>query len=300
MHQGIVRYRSLSSDQLLNDLYWCVSSPSLLVSKPPEFKGELLYKIISDDQQDKFQQWFKALSTESSLLIDFFANDDQLIVGKYFERLLYFFFSHYHQFDVHYSGKQLFDGDRTIGEIDFIIEDLHTNEIIHIEIAVKYYMGYRNTSKHSMWIGPNGMDTLEKKMKKFEKQLALSKSEELSKLIKVDKRKILLKGYFFKHFTSYSVPYFNKSENDECWWLYQNEMNKVIDAESYYSIIPKNKWLGFYFDSQLDFYKGKDIMHLVDDQIKSIGKGIMLAKLDSKRTSVIAKLIVAPMKWPKL
>ena len=300
MHQALVRYRSLSSQQLLHDLYWCVSSPSLLISEPPEFKGELLYKIISDDQQDKFQQWFNTLTSDTRLLIDFFANDDQLIVGKYFERLLYFFFTHYHQFDVLYSGKQLFDGDKTIGEIDFIIEDLHTNEIIHIEIAVKYYMGYRNTSKHSMWIGPNGMDTLEKKMKKFEKQLALSKSEELIKLIKVDKRKILLKGYFFKHFTSNSLPYFNKPENDECLWLYQNEMNKIIDAEEYYSIIPKNKWLGFYLDTRLEFLKGKDIMKKVDDQIEIIGKGIMLAKLDSKRTKVIKKLIVAPMKWPKL
>ena len=300
MHQGIVRYRSISLGQLLHDLYWCISSQNLLTTSPPEFKGELMQSLALRESQDDFDQWFRNLKEDPALLLAFFANDDQLILGKYFERLLLFFFENSHQYRVIYSGKQLFENERTIGELDFVIEDRRSKDRIHIEAAVKYYMGYRNTSKHSMWIGPNGMDTLAKKIEKFEKQLALSELEEITKQININRREVLLKGYFFKHWKATELPYFHNAEKEDCCWMYEDEMKEFIDDEAIYAIIPKNKWLGFYIDETLSFHNGREIRSLIDRQIKLIGKGIMIARIDPATMKVIGKYIVAPLKWPRL
>ncbi len=300
MHQSIVTYCSLSSDQLIADLYWCVQSQNLLINEPPQFKGEIVGSLVDNKAHQAFNFWFESLKKNPGPLLSFFDSEEQLILGKYFERLLYFFFEHFSHYDLILSNHQLFEKGRTIGELDFIVRDKQKNEIIHLEAAVKYYMGYRNTSKHSMWIGPNGMDTLAKKMKKFEKQLLNSEREEIKQQVLVSKRKIILKGYFFKHVKATEFPYFYNSDIENCKWMYQEEMNKFIDSTEFYSIMPKNKWLGFHLDDSLEYYKGKQIITLVDKQIESIGKGIMLTKVETSEMKVMEKLIIAPNHWPRL
>ncbi|MGB1018487.1 MAG: DUF1853 family protein [Chitinophagales bacterium] len=66
---------------------------------------------------------------------------------------------------------QIVDDKITIGELDFIIEDLHSKTIKHIEIATKFYLYDENLKE---WIGPNRNDSLLAKCKKLkEKQFPL-------------------------------------------------------------------------------------------------------------------------------
>mgnify|MGYP000011715423 CR=1 FL=1 len=66
---------------------------------------------------------------------------------------------------------QIVDNKITIGELDFIIEDLHSKTIKHIEIATKFYLYDENLKE---WIGPNRNDSLLAKCKKLkEKQFPL-------------------------------------------------------------------------------------------------------------------------------
>ena len=43
-------------------------------------------------------------------------------------------------YKVLYENIQIIDGKKTIGEIDFIIEDLNTKTLIHMELAYKFYL----------------------------------------------------------------------------------------------------------------------------------------------------------------
>jgi hypothetical protein len=75
-------------------------------------------------------------------------------------------------YKVLYENVQILDGKRTIGEIDFIIESQDTKQIIHVELAYKFYLFDPTISSESIinWIGPNRNDSLIKKLEKLEKK----------------------------------------------------------------------------------------------------------------------------------
>jgi len=300
LHQDVFRYKSLNSLQLLNDLFWVVTSLNLLNQDLPEFKEEIGIDLIEDREKKAFSIWFQALCENPFLLESYFNSEDQLILGKYFERLVQFFFENYPRYELLIAGKQFFDRKTTLGELDFVIRDKTKNEVLHLEVAVKYYMGYKSSPKHSMWIGPNGLDTLEKKLTKFERQLALSISEESNIDFKIDRRIALLKGFFFIHWRAKVWPHFhiNSLENGE--WMYEEEMGSALDDNGRYIIFPKHLWLSFYLDPETKSAAKPDIMMKVSDQINTIKKGIMLVMIDEKEHKVLAKKLVVPSKWPRL
>lgn len=299
MHQAVFLYKYLSIDQLLHDLNWAINSGSILKIGIPEFEGQLLNKLINEADENLFLDWFNDIKDKPENLIEFFNSDEQLILGKYFERLLSFFFENYHQFELFYSGKQLFHGKTTLGELDFIYRDIPLDELIHLEVAVKYYMGFKNSSKHDMWIGPNGSDSLDKKMKKFEKQLKLSENMDQLQL-EINSKKVLINGYLFKHYKSANWPYFSHISDENGIWMYIDEMENVIDKKGYYLIMPKHSWLSFYIDPDRILLSASEAINKVNDQIKEIGKGIMLVKINEQNNSVLEKYIIAPKKWPRL
>ena len=71
---------------------------------------------------------------------------------------------------------QLHSEKRTIGELDFLVEDVHRGRTLHIEVASKFYLAAEDGSAWPNWIGPSGRhDTLAGKMNKLVDQLAASK-----------------------------------------------------------------------------------------------------------------------------
>jgi len=72
-------------------------------------------------------------------------------------------------FQVLYENIQIVEDKKTIGEIDFIIQNRNTNQIIHVELAYKFYLFDPNfTSKPiNNWIGPNRNDSLIEKLEKL-------------------------------------------------------------------------------------------------------------------------------------
>jgi len=274
-------------------------SGSILKIEIPEFDGQLLDNLIAIKDEHLFLEWFNELKDNPKKLIEHFKAEEQLILGKYFERLLAFFFEHYYQFELVYSGKQLFNEKETLGELDFVYRNIPTDELTHLEVAVKYYMGFKNSPKHDMWIGPNGSDTLGKKMRKFESQLKLSDYGDKLQLV-VDSKKVLLNGYLFKHYTSSNWPYFSRSSDENGIWMYIDEMDKTIDKKGLYLVMPKHCWLSFYIEPNRKLLKASEVIEKVHDQVKEIGKGIMLVQISEQANFILQRYIIAPKKWPKL
>ena len=84
-------------------------------------------------------------------------------------------------YKVLYENVQLTKDNRTIGEIDFIIEDSNTSRLIHMELAYKFYLYDPEISSETIidnWIGPNRNDSLKAKLEKVKnKQFPLLKNE---------------------------------------------------------------------------------------------------------------------------
>ena len=75
-----------------------------------------------------------------------------------------------------YENIQLIEDKKTIGEIDFIIEEVSSNQVTHVELAYKFYLYDPTISEEPLknWIGPNRNDSLNEKLEKLKsKQLPI-------------------------------------------------------------------------------------------------------------------------------
>ncbi|MBV1924453.1 MAG: DUF1853 family protein [Flavobacteriaceae bacterium] len=72
-------------------------------------------------------------------------------------------------YKVLHENVQVIESKNTIGEIDFLIEELKTETKIHLELAYKFYLYDPNISSEPInnWIGPNRNDSLIKKLEKL-------------------------------------------------------------------------------------------------------------------------------------
>jgi hypothetical protein len=273
-------------------------SPGLLGSLLPQ----VTWDIISDDYFHRCLDWIINTEKNPEELIAFFNSEQQFILGKYFEKHIHFIFKFFDQFSLIMMGLQVEKENRTIGEIDFIYQELASNKTIHLEVAVKYYMGYRSSAKHTMWIGPNGMDNLANKIQKFTKQLTMSGfADQLAVLNPSSfKKKVLLKGYFFNHIKTRVLPHFHNQYVQTGEWLFISELNQIINLNRKYIIVPKQYWLGFYLDRNLKIIKGNYIIEAAGTEIKRVGKGILLAELNEAEDLIKNKFMVVPDYWPKI
>ncbi|MGL1887601.1 MAG: DUF1853 family protein [Reichenbachiella sp.] len=75
-------------------------------------------------------------------------------------------------FNIHYENIQLIQNKNTIGEIDFIIEDINAKQVIHMELAYKFYLFDPSLSDGPInnWIGPNRNDSLIEKLEKLKRK----------------------------------------------------------------------------------------------------------------------------------
>ena len=75
-------------------------------------------------------------------------------------------------YKVLYENTQIIEDKKTIGEIDFIIEEINTKQLIHMELAYKFYLFDPNLSSEPIknWIGPNRNDSLEEKLEKLKRK----------------------------------------------------------------------------------------------------------------------------------
>lgn len=68
-----------------------------------------------------------------------------------------------------YENVQIIEDKKTIGEIDFIIQNENTKQLIHLELAYKFYLFDPRISLEPInnWIGPNRNDSLKEKLEKL-------------------------------------------------------------------------------------------------------------------------------------
>ncbi|MFT5713690.1 MAG: hypothetical protein ACI9WT_000228 [Flavobacterium sp.] len=75
-------------------------------------------------------------------------------------------------YEVLYEHFQIIEDQKTIGEIDFIIENRIEKKLIHLELAYKFYLFDPSISPEAInnWIGPNRNDSLSQKLDKLKRK----------------------------------------------------------------------------------------------------------------------------------
>ncbi len=157
-----------------------------------------------------------------------------LVLGK---RVEYFFLAAIKdsgEYQIIAHNIQINDKDRTLGELDFILKDIETSKLLHIELMYKFYVyDPEITIEMERWIGPNRKDSLLQKVEKVkENQFPLlynPETKEYLQSINIDsediQQEICFKASLFipKELKSYYFPYINI----ECiigFWIHLNDL----------------------------------------------------------------------------
>jgi len=153
-------------------------------------------------------------------------------------------------YQVLYENMQLIEDKKTIGEIDFIIENIKTKQVIHLELAYKFYLFDPTISSQSInnWIGPNRNDSLIKKIEKVkQKQFPLLYHKMASsifhniKLHKVSQALCLLVSLFIPfEYKERFLPIYKKAIKG-----YYLDMKTFINfdhSEKFYYLPRKSEW----------------------------------------------------------
>jgi hypothetical protein len=145
------------------DLYALLTCPDLLGNGDKSYS-----ETLAEDHFEDILNWDKAglLKMENM-------NQKRIKrLGFYAEELLYFFLNTHSRFKVYAHNHQIIENKRTIGELDFVFEDLELKKLIHLELACKFYIQVDPKAGLDGFVGIRGNDTLGKKIEKMtEKQL---------------------------------------------------------------------------------------------------------------------------------
>ena len=134
------------------DLDWVLAAPSLLAAHPLLWHSGTLQSEPS-----------RAFSSDqlTSLIC---ARAGKL--GHYFEALVGYLFQASSGFRVLAQNRTIVADKRTLGELDLLIQDLATGRVIHLELALKFYLwvpGQRNP----VWVGSGLHDFMADKVQRL-------------------------------------------------------------------------------------------------------------------------------------
>ena len=203
------------TDQVTSDLLWVVESPPLLVDAVPA--GQLPEGLLSAGLGEVFD--WKPIRQ----------------VGRYFERLVEYWLLEVRGVEMIRKGFQVMEGNRTLGELDFVFRD-ESGILTHWEVAVKFYLFFEGE-----FVGPNGEDTLSGKVARVSgHQLPLGRSA----FPEIGQSGCFFKGCLYYHpgeAGEVDLPGFVNPGHQRGTWLRASELDWFGDGREYY-LLEKPHW----------------------------------------------------------
>ncbi len=240
----------------VRDLAWVIAAPPLFNTLP----NSAVKFFTSDFFEQEFKRILPALTEldkNPEPLRQFLENENTHLLGKYFEALIKFWLLEFSEFEIIQSNVQIFDGDKTIGEIDFLIKNKE-RKVFHLETAGKYYLSLKGDEKWKNFYGPNPADNLKQKIEKLlGKQVKLSSTRFAEKLLNSNGIEtsptplIIFKGYFFYHWNKERkfVPPIGANKNHlHGWWVKFDEIENILfNKAERWLVLERRNWISRQF-----------------------------------------------------
>ena len=228
----------------VRDLAWVIASPPLVSGKLDDVHWWSYEDCLSEF--DDCLTELKKLDLNPTPLIHHLSELQNRRLGSIFEGFISFWLEISPNFRELQKNIQIIEDKHTYGEIDYIIENTKTDEVIHLEVAVKFYLGCTPYEDAYRWFGTNTKDQLGKKidhLKSHQTQLSTKYPSQLKNYFdrKIDKKQCFIKGRLFYPENSNTSPQNIELAKDHLRgrWCYVAERNKTVDAIK----VNKSHWL---------------------------------------------------------
>lgn len=281
--------QDILESQHVRDLKWAIMSPSLITASGAEVNAAQFSNENPIDEQN---------------LATFLAQYSNFRVGTYFEGLVLFWLKEICKRRIIHQQQQIFEENRTVGEIDFLFED-ETGIVNHWETAVKFYLHFSdNNATGSHFVGPNAVDTFEKKIKRLlEHQLPFSQKY----FPEVAKRAAFVKGYIFYHpYVTHPVqlPENMSASHLKGTWIRHSELPWLNDQNGHnkFRVLHKPYWLSPEVSNSQgqDLSSFEELKSQLNTHFLSSERPLLVSVLTCQQTNYceINRVFIVSESWP--
>ncbi len=283
------------SHACVRDLAWAAFSPALLVG--PDFRGVGL----------RYPGFWEArlveLDADPGPLQEFLGDAAEGRLGLYYERLWQYLLEQDPDIDLLAHNLPVRDGNRTVGEFDCLLWSESEGVHIHLELAVKFYLGQPESGT---WLGPDRRDRLDIKLERLlghQAQLArhAAAEEPLEALGIGDcESRIALRGYLFTPAAGMSPPdQFNPELALQRWYPLTDFLAlPALPAEwAGWQKIPRRRWLSPFHAGDGKLRDPDALAQWLQDRMAGSARPAQLAACDADGIEQF-RCFVTPDGWP--
>ncbi len=283
----------VNGKRALEDLLWSVSSARLFTALPTL----PLYDFARAPAIATIQQWLNN-DQFSERIGAHFQPLKSTRLGIYYEGLWRFLLQNSHDYDLLAHNLQVIDGANTVGEFDFLYRQAGCADVIHMETAVKFYLGVPQAkgeagespvsgSPWNHWVGPGLKDRLDKKLQQLaNKQLRLAQRSTAQAVLAACgistpvKPQLEMAGRFFYPLADMPAPQGSNPSHERGLWLSLTQLQQHRHWLAKGCVLRKldrNEWFAPVTTTLIDNREGAKNCLAVDDFIDHL-----LAQLPDK------------------
>lgn len=291
------------------DLAWSVFAIPLITSLP-EYPQILIPCFPLNEQRIR---WLHSLQEAPNALLKHLQQPKTKRLGQYFEALWEFFLSQDPETELLAKNLQVQHRGRTLGEFDFLYRDTGSNQLIHLELAIKLYLGFAmtpstNPSPLDWWQGPNCIDRLDLKIDKlFNKQLRLSRSDVAQQsLLRLGfgtpRPALFLGGYlFYPSHATLNAPAIIDPSHQQGEWMFLKDLQRRLPGEQRYITLEISAWLCRHTHvNKPPLYRVSELQEILQTALSQWGRPVLVCAVapspDGWREQ--QRFFVAPDNWP--
>lgn len=216
--------RELFRTPTVADLYELLSAPDMMVQKRAGYTQSLARDLYQD-----LKKWDEG----NRLCVKQLDQKRIRRLGFYAEALMEFLLREHPRFDLLTVNHQVVMDGKTVGELDFVFRDLKLGELIHLELACKYYLKLPEVTGLEGFVGLNKNDTLARKWNKMKSIQLNPKKEWLESIEGLDgqlpKSIACFKGRLFFQDEVEIHPEINPDCNYGKWVKHKNAITEGVD-----------------------------------------------------------------------
>ncbi|CAA0100639.1 Uncharacterised protein [Halioglobus japonicus] len=299
--------------QAVRDLAWACFSPQMLhlehLSDTPAGVSACTPPLTRERTQ-----WLQRLDLDPSALLNHLSKRPTHRLGVYFEQLWHFFLQCDPAIELVAHNLAIHNEGRTLGEFDCIYYCADRACHVHLELAVKYFLGVPRAGDTTAaantheWLGPDQRDRLKTKLDQLlQRQIALGEAPAAKRKLQdmgiADMaREIALKGYLFQPLNEAPPPPpgFNQACPMSNWVTYrQLESHCASLGATRFAILPKMQWLSAALcDAHETQLTQAELLAQLPTRWDDDHYPLLIAALDEQH-SESSRFFVTPGIWPE-